>query len=661
MLKELVKVLIMNLRILSLFRYRLVYVTFSFVLFILVLNDYRYCLIIPIYFFYMYRTQRKLLGIIVVLLSIYSFSLWNAKHKSIEHCAQYELKVSNSYVDSGNTIIYGKIDRNVVKVYLSHEQQVVPGEVYRVKGELDTPNQNTIPYGFNYKNYLLSQKINYLLYSDENQINKIGISHLFAVSGLHVGLLVIAIKFLLNKIKVVEKCEEYIIIAILMLYLLATSFAPSITRAAMMYVCLIINKHVGWKLLSLDVLSIVFVGLLLYNPFYYYNIGFVLSFLVTFVLLIGSQVLKNRRSVDQLFMVGFLSFLSTFPIVLNLNNRINLLSLLFNILFIIYMSYIILPFAYITFVMPFFDNLYYVVIIMYNGMIEIFSRFRFFELTGSFTNPYEVMIFYIIIISLLCRIEMQKVQVSHFLILFIFILFVVNSHSFQPVKKVIFLDVKGDSTFISDSFNKCNILIDTGDVDEYDSVLSYLHSTNVKRLDYLIISHFHSDHYGEMSDILKDLNVVNVITSNNVSNYHDEIINCGSLSFFIYDLSYGNTNENNNSIMLSLFLNGRHFLFTGDAEQVREMEFVNNYQVDVDYLKVAHHGSITSSSDLFVDSVNPEEVIIIVKRNNIHKHPSDIIVERYITRNIVVNRTDNHGTIEILYLFDFERKKYNKP
>ena len=120
-------------------------------------------------------------------------------------------------------------------------------------------------------------------------------------------------------------------------------------------------------------------------------------------------------------------------------------------------------------------------------------------------------------------------------------------------------------------------------------------------------------------------------------------------------------NENNNSIIMSLLISNKHYLFTGDIESSREASFINKFNLNIDYLKVPHHGSITSSTEQFLSSVKPESAFIIVSSNNLHGHPHSEVIKRYQDLSIPVYRTDMSGTIEVYYIFGKEYKRIHSP
>lgn len=699
----------MKSKLLLLLSYRIVYIALSLVICILIIENLWYAILLPAYMVYIKKNHENLILVIIVILGLFLTNFNIKSVKTIEDSTQYKVEVLKVNQENTYTMIVCKIDGVMVNGYFSDKITVIPGDVYTVKGELKKPLHNTFPNGFDYNEYLLSKGIYYQLFidsysynshhfnlniinyninkyidakiplsksyiktfiladkSDFDQqtiiaINRIGISHLFAVSGLHVGLLVLIIKKLLSYLNLQENISNLLITIILLIYIIITAYSPSVVRAGLMFILIVLNKKFKYGFSNIDILSMIFIGLLIFNPYYYNNLGFVLSFLVTFLLLLSSSILKEYTGIKQLFMVSFISFMGTLPIIISMNNQINLLTLIFNILFITYMSYIILPLSYLTFIFPFLDRLLYNLITSYNQFIVFCSKIELFIFKGSFEYIWEYMIYYIIILYFFKNIHIRPKNFKSFIYVIIIVVVSLNTNYLSPEKSVIFLDVKGDSTFISDSYNNCNIMIDTGESDDYDSVINYLLSKNIRRLDYLFISHFHSDHYGEMYDISNSLDVRKTITPDNVEQYYNKQIECGSITILVYELSSGNPNENNNSIVMSVFVNNKHYFFTGDSELEREIEFIENYNINVDYLKVPHHGSSTSSSYEFIDSLNPSEAFIMVYRYNIFDHPDVFVINRYNNRGIPVYRTDLMGSIEVKYLFGIERKKYYMP
>lgn len=691
------------------YKTRVLYIAFSLVFVLLVEHSLWYLIVGVPYTVYLIKNHPDLLKITLIIVGLYLSSRTLFTYTKLTNSTQYTIKVKEVSVREDYLTFVGTVDGVLVKVILSDLDPVTVGDTYLLTGQITKPDRNTFPSGFNYQNYLLSKKIKYISYNPEldyqthdftiyhlrekvtkyintylplskdyiktfvladkndidqdlqEDIRKLGISHLFAVSGFHIALLVLSLDKILEK-KVKRIIIRQILISIfLLVFLLITSFTPSVLRAALMYIGLVINKNLKLSLSTMDILSIIFVIIMMINPYSHLNVGFVLSFLVTFFILLSLQILKNKPRVYSLFLVGTISFSSTIPIIMNLNHEINLLTILFNVVFVLLMSYIILPINYITFLFPFLDYLNNEINNIYNQLIEIASIFDFMVIRGSFTHPLFVVLYYFIVLTLLMKAEEGKPLIKVSGVFVFFLVIALNSTFLDPSKKVVFMDVKGDSTLITDSFNKCNILIDTGEVDEHHSVLNYIQSRNIKKLDYIIISHYHSDHYGELGTISDTLNVESIITNKNVSEYDHSPITCGTIVFQIYPMSYDSNNENNNSIVLSLFINGDHYLFTGDMEVGREIEFINRYKIDVDYLKVAHHGSDTSSSEEFIEHINPEEIIISARRNYRIAHPNEEVMTRYQNRDIIINVTRDRGTIEFMYLFDKQYKKYYSP
>ena len=248
--------------------------------------------------------------------------------------------------------------------------------------------------------------------------------------------------------------------------------------------------------------------------------------------------------------------------------------------------------------------------------------------------------------------------------------------------KIYFVDVgQGDCTFIVTPKNK-TILIDGGgstgsDLDVGESTLiPYILDRGYKKIDLMFISHFDQDHVGGLLTVLKELKVNRVCISKqeeNSENYQKfleiikekdipvTIVKLGDKikieSSLYFDILWPQEDQitenriNNNAIVMKLNYNGFSCLFTGDIEKIAEDKMVSLYKdkfvLESDILKVAHHGSKTSTEN-FLELVNPKNCLIGVGKNNLFGHPSNEIVERLEELDVKVYRTDINGEISII-------------
>ena len=210
-----------------------------------------------------------------------------------------------------------------------------------------------------------------------------------------------------------------------------------------------------------------------------------------------------------------------------------------------------------------------------------------------------------------------------------------------------------------------NVLIDGGDNDDEESIVQYLKKQGVKKIDYLIATHNHADHIGGLDSVVDNLDIGQVLVSNGDSTtktYRDFITSLSDkklkpsvpLKDAKFDLGNGaymqifNTNGGSNTneeSLVTLYVNGQDkFLFTGDAEKGTENEILSLVP-DVDVLKVGHHGSRSSTTQKFLDKVNPKYAIITVGKDNKYHHPHRDVMDKLKTKKIEVHRTDECGTI----------------
>ena len=231
--------------------------------------------------------------------------------------------------------------------------------------------------------------------------------------------------------------------------------------------------------------------------------------------------------------------------------------------------------------------------------------------------------------------------------------------------KIHYIDVgQGDSELIQ--IGDKNILIDAGTSDK--KALDYLKSVGIKKIDYAIATHPHEDHIGSMDDVIKAFdigtfyapkvttttktfeNMVKALKAKNlkmtVPKVGEEITIGNATLTFLAPNSDKYEDLNNYSIVVKLKYGNNSFIFMGDAEDISEGEILQK-QLDIkaDVLKVGHHGSHSSTTQEFLDKVNPKYAVISCEKGNDYGHPHKETLTKLNDKNINVFRTDLNGTI----------------
>ena len=241
----------------------------------------------------------------------------------------------------------------------------------------------------------------------------------------------------------------------------------------------------------------------------------------------------------------------------------------------------------------------------------------------------------------------------------------------EEIDVVSFLDVgQGDAVLIRS--NGRYVLIDTGDGFSSDIVRS-LKLNGVKGLDALILTHWHSDHIGGAVDVLENFPVINVIMPTFPDEEHDNYklaveinekakeskvmfalakqglaVNVGDfrISFLYYDKSM--EDENNRSCVIMAKCRDYKFLLMSDAEKELEDVMLDsgiNFKCDV--IKIAHHGSNTSTTEEFLEAAKPDYAIISVGAKNSYGFPEPDVLAKLDKEEIPLYRTDLHGEIDV--------------
>jgi competence protein ComEC len=549
---------------------------------------------------------------------------------------------------------------------------------------------------------------NALIYGDRSLMTpelltdyqKAGISHLLAISGLHVSLLVAMLFFIGIRLGVTRETMTTLLLLCLPVYAVLTGGSPSVVRSVVMI--FLVMLAVKWgkrlKLLPIDALSLAFSLFLLFKPFVLFDVGFQLSFSVSGAIILSAHsVLEQYQNrLLRMFMTTLAAQLSAFPFILYHFFGFSLLSIFINLIFIPLYSYLFLPGVYLLFLFQIifgsvpniFMNGFMYIVHFSNKLIQLFSEFSFANFTPGRPNTFFLILDTVILFILFILWEQvnRKKQGKKMVILCSILLLLPSCwNQINPYGEVTVIDVgQGDSILIHLPFNQGNYLIDTGGTLQFsaepwqkrtkvfetgeDVVVPFLKGQGITKIDKLILTHGDTDHIGGALAVIKELNVKQVVMSDMVERSETERViqkEADKKKIPVIFVSRGNQwkqgvsdfvvlspeknfqgDRNRGSVCILASIAGLNWFFGGDLDQPGEAEIVNRYpNVTIDILKVGHHGSKTSSSDIFLKHFKPKVALISVGEKNRFGHPHKEVIEKLTNIGSTIFRTDFQGQI----------------
>jgi len=534
-----------------------------------------------------------------------------------------------------------------------------------------------------------------------------GLTHIMAVSGANISFILLPAAFLLKKLKVRKRIANIALIFLILLFMLITGFEPSVLRASVMACILLIAGILYREPDVYAAIAVSCIILLSVSPCMLFDVGFQLSYGATVsIVMLYKNVkawfenicIKGKRIslpkwAKESLAATISAQLGVLPLTVLYFNKLSLISVFSNLMAVPMLELITILGMIMAVAGQF--SLFISRLIGYINSVFLSGVLYITRLTSGI--PYAsvrtvtpsvifVVIYYIFVWYVLwykpakkTALIPVKLKPKHAAVILSVAAILLLPGFIKPRElKITFLDVgQGDSAFIKTCSGK-TVLIDGGGSQNPGQasgigekvLIPFLLDSGVMRLDAVIASHSHSDHTEGLLEVLEHLKVKRLIVPYlsdetcfeellsvarakgvPVSRcYEGEIIRLDDKTYMEVlnppvDGPCDEDSLNNTSLVLRLCYGKTQVLFTGDAEIEAEKRLVDGGRdLSSDVIKIAHHGSPTSTGEEFLDGVDPKTAIISVGRNNFG-HPSDEVLDLLEEKDIECLRTDRSGAI----------------
>lgn len=580
------------------------------------------------------------------------------------------------------------------------------GSIVKVEGKLNVPSNNTVPNTFNYKKYLYRNSTFYtctikaisvikeanvfykvknviikrimsfeikdymlaLLVGDKSLLDdevystyqKNGVAHLLAISGMHIGFFSMILLWIGKQLNIGKKSRYLVVTSILWFYAFLVGFTPSVKRACLLFTFGSINKVAKLEMSPFKIFLLVLCAIIDFNPLVMGDTGFLYSFVIAGGLIMSQPYLKKHKIIGT----SLVATLFSIPITIMNSFEINLLGIFNNLIFVPLVSCVVYPLCLLAFVFKPLEIFAKISILIVEGLSEIAGACSFLTFVIPKMSVVIIIIYYVLLIFRFKEKPKSTVSLVFFCLVVTKLLPMLNDYHMVNI-----LDVgQGDSILIVSPHQSEVVLIDTGGTldgsyNPSKKTITYLHSLGIEKLDYLILTHGDADHMGDALIIVENIKINRVVFNVGIyDNLENDLIRkldemgiehyrgLEELKLDEFRMQFLNTreyeNENDNSSVLYFDCEGYKFLLMGDAEKQREEDILSKYNLEgVDFFKVGHHGSDTSSSKEFIDKISPKYSLISVGKNNGYGHPKKSVLDNL--NNSKIYRTDINGSIEI--------------
>ncbi|GAA0457375.1 DNA internalization-related competence protein ComEC/Rec2 [Alkalibacillus silvisoli] len=665
---------------------------------------------------------------------------------TIEHNEPYEGEITvvsdlqkTSYY---NQYVFELNNNKRIQARFTQEFPLDYGAVCHFNGELTPPNGPSNPGQFDYPNFLEKQGmialtndpkisnchsksylsylynlrtklINYveatyeeetvawlkaLLFGDRSELHDEvveafqfwNISHLLAISGLHVAFFIGFVYVVLHFIfRLPNEYIKWCLLVIIPIYIFVAGANPPVLRAGLMAVLILIFSMIQRRVDTTDVISVVLILILWFDPFLIYQLAFQFSFVVTLSLILSKHLLFQDHWILISLKVSIISQLAILPLQFDHFYFTNVLSFLANLIFVPYYTFFVIPVSLVLLIFiwfpPYFNQMVesaYLIVQeqVHSFVVKLDEPFIAAWVVGD-VHLITVVAFYFLFILMMRTWDLGKLKVAAICGCLAISVFFVEQFApyFDQTFKMTVLDVgqaeslvvelpKREAVFVIDVGEQLSYPFGEEDHRNYHNVIKpYLWSNGISQVDALFISHFDYDHVASAQLLVNDFRPSYIFSHPYIEDqtYLDESsmekfiplyegvsFNLSGAQFYVLapegTEQESSNSENELSNVFILEVEGYQALFTGDMYESAEHKLIEKFDLSgVEFLKVAHHGSETSTHEQFLKAIDPNTAVISVGRNNRYNHPDSDVYERLISEGIEVFRTDENGAIII--------------
>ncbi len=538
-----------------------------------------------------------------------------------------------------------------------------------------------------------------------------GLLHILAASGMNVAFIYAFWVFFMRRLKMPFKFMVISGIGLVIIYTFMTGLGASVIRAALMLILILIGKLIDRDAHSVSLLSFVAMIMLIYNPAFINDVGFQLSFIVTFGLLTTANVVFEKYKDSKIpqwlisaLLIPVIAQIWVAPIQMFYFNTFSTYSIFANILSMPFLSVISFG-GFISSILAtiniFNNNLCMFIDVILNYVLHIlvfisnfFANLQGSLLTTTHPNIFQIFIYYGIVLAVTLSVKkgINKTLLYTCLISGIILALTLINIPSKNLEIIVF-DVQNADCFLIKTPQNKYFIIDTGKAGYNGSkaqansiIIKYLKDHGIKNIEGLIITHFDNDHSGGAVDIMKNLNVKRAyinsfedksMTSQNIYKTLKELnietqipINNKSIyteKYLNFQTYIDNSSDKDNEKSIITLLSYKNFdtLFTGDAGIVSFEKLKNDIPHNIEILKVGHHGGPNVVNYDMLNHLNTK-VSVISTGPNYFGHPNKGTLD--ILRNTDIYRTDRHNSIKInsdgtkykIFTYNKDKKKYQK-